>query len=156
MKPPVLLLCLAGPLAVVAQPRRAPAQVTLLRVEAHAFGEQQSVTVTADSVLVTKVLNTEDGDQRTRYARALTAPEHAALLAPFNRVYLSALRPAYEGRNAPTDDVTFGLFLHKGAVVKYIRIYRYKLAPFYAFSTQLNLFVPPAFQLGYTERYFTN
>ncbi len=125
-------------------------------MEAHAFGEQQNVTVTADSVVVTKVLSTEDGNQQTRYARALTAPEHDALLSPFNRVYLSALWPAYEGRNAPTDDVTFGLFIHKGAVVKYVSIYRYKLVPFYAFSNQLNRLVPTAFQLGYTESYFTN
>ena len=156
MKPSHLLLFLAGPLAAVAQPQRSPAKVTLLRVEAHAFGEQQYVTVNADLVVVTKVLNTEDGHDRTHYARALTPQEHDALLAPFNRVYLSALQPDYEGRNALTDDVVFGLFIHKGAVVKHIRIYRYKLAPFYAFSTKLSQLVPPAFQLDYTERYFTN
>jgi len=156
MKPPLLLLCLAGSLAAVAQSRTAPAKVTLLRVEEHGFGEQQDVTITADSVLVTKVLSTEDGHNHTRYARALTPQEHDALLAPFNRVYLSALKPDYEDPYAPTDDVTFGLIIHKGAVVKRIEIYRYKLAPFYAFSIQLNRLLPPAFQLGYTKSYFTN
>jgi hypothetical protein len=130
--------------------------VTLLRVEGHAFGENHAFKVTADSVLVDKMESAEGGNHRTHYARALTSGQRDDLLSSFNCVYLSTLKPAYEGRNAPTDDMTFGVFIHKGAAVKYVQVYCYKLMPLYVFSQKLNRLLPPAFRLGYNESYCKN
>jgi hypothetical protein len=152
-----VLLCLTGSLPAAGQPQHAPAKVTLLRIEGSgAFGEKQSFTVTADSVLVDKMANADGGGHRTHYARALTPTQHDDLLSPFNRVYLSTLKLSYEGRNTITDDVTFGLFIHKGEAVKYVQVYRYKLMPFYVFSQKLNRLLPRTFRLDYNESYFTN
>jgi hypothetical protein len=153
---PFLLFCVAGPLLPRVQTPQAPAKVTLLRVEGHAFGEKQTFTVTGDSVLVDKALSTEKGDHRTHYARALTRQQHDEVLASFNHVYLSSLKSCYEDPNALTDDLTFTLFIHKGEAGKHIQIYRYKLVPFFCFSTKLNQLLPYAFQLGYNKSYFTN
>jgi hypothetical protein len=130
---------------------RRPAKVTLLRVEASALGETQQFRVTADSVLVDK----QTGSAHTHYAQALTAAERANVVAPFNRVYLSSLQSSYEGYNAPTDGMTFELFIYKGETVKSVRIYKYKLRSLYLFSNRLNLLLPPKYQLEYNHYYFT-
>jgi hypothetical protein len=156
MKSLTAMLCLAGSLPAIAQPQHAPAKVTMLRVEGHAFGENHRFTVTADSVLVDKIVSAEGGKHRTRYALALMPAQHDDLLSSFNRIYLSTLKPAYEGLNTPTDGMTFGLFIHKGEVVKYVEVYRYKLTPLYVFSQKLNHLLPHAFQLDYNGSYFSN
>ena len=156
MKAHFLLFPFTGSIGALIQPQLTPAKVTLLRVEAHAFGETQDFTVTNDSILVDKRTITENGDKRIHYARAVTSQEHDDLLSSFNNVYLSSLKTSYEVNDALTDDMTFDLFIHKGETVKYVRIYKYKLAPLYTFSKKLNRLLPPSFRIEYTDGYFSN
>lgn len=137
----------------VAQPQYSshrPEKVTLLRVEASAFGEEQEFRVTADSIIVDK----RTGPEHMHHAQAITAEEHNNLLAPFNKVYLSSLKSSYEGYGAPDDGRKFELFIHKGEAVKSVRIYMYKLMPMYLFSNRLNLLLPPKYRLEYNKQYF--
>jgi hypothetical protein len=138
----------------VAPPQYSPARpekVTLLRVKASAFGGEQQVRVTADSIIVDK----RTGEESTHYAQAITAAEHAHVVAPFNQVYLSRLKPSYEGQGAPTDAMGFELFIQKGEKVKKVWIYMAYLRPLYLFSNRLNLLLPPTYRLAYNKQYFT-
>ena len=156
MKLHFLLFLFADSIAALAQSKSVPAKVTLLRVEASAFGDEQKFTVTQDSVIVEKRMITDSGDERNHFARAITSSERKDLFLSFDNVYLSTFKASYEANDAPTDDMAFNLFIHKGESVKQISIYRYKLTPFYTFSKKLNRLLPISFRIEYTDDYFSN
>jgi hypothetical protein len=151
----VYLFLLAGIIQqALAQPQAShhgPEQVTLLRIEASAFGEEQEFQVTADSLIVDK----RTGSEHAHHTQAITAEERSNLLEPFNKVYLSSLKSSYEGYGAPDDAMAFELFIHKGRKVKSVRVYMYKLLPMYLFSNRLNLLLPPKYRMAYNKQYFT-
>jgi hypothetical protein len=145
-----LMPLLLSAITTIAQPKH-PAKVTFLRAGAGEFGYGQEVRVSADSVLVDINVGTAPP---THYARAVTREEYQELVAPFSASYLSSFKDHYEAPSMDSDDMGFDIFIHKGAAVKHISIYKYKLATMYLFSKRLNKLLPLVFRFPYTASYF--
>ncbi|TGD76799.1 hypothetical protein [Hymenobacter wooponensis] len=73
----------------LAHPPQRPQPATALRVVESSFEEENEYRLTSDSLIITCTELREDGTHHAKYARALTPPERAYLLAPFSATYLS-------------------------------------------------------------------
>lgn len=131
--------------------RRSQVNVTQLLVLEWGFAQTNRYVVTADSLWVEFTMGTDEGTQRTHYTRALTLNERNRLLAPFDQLYLSRLRPLYEGVSDITDGYNYDLSIRKGEYLKETRLIDYSLGPMLTFSHRLNALLPPAFRLSYGQ-----
>jgi hypothetical protein len=128
--------------------RRSQVPVTDVLVLEWGFAQTNRFVVTADSIRVDFNMGTDTGDARTHFARALTRAERDRLLASLNRLYLSRLRPSYEGHSDLEHGYSYDFSIRKGKHLKESRLTNYSLAPLLAFTHRLNALLPPSFRIS--------
>ena len=131
--------------------RHSQVPVTELLVLEIGFAQKNRFVVTSDSIRVDFMMGTEAGDARTHYARTLTHRERDWLLASVDQLYLSRLRPTYEGPSDITDGYTYAFSIRKGAYLKETRLFDYSLRPLVIFTRRLNTLLPPTLRLFYNK-----
>ena len=110
----------ASPAVAQSSAHRNSVKVTeLLVLEWCPVGTNQLV-VTADSIRVIQGQLPED--LQTHYARALSRGERDRLLAPLDHLYLSRLRPTYEGVSDLSDGCDYDFSIRKGEYLKETRL----------------------------------
>ena len=140
----------ASPAVAQSSAHRSSVKVTeLLVLEWCSVGTNRFV-MTADSIRVIQRDQLPE-DPQTHYARALTRGERDRLLAPLDQLYLSRLRPTYEGISDLSDGCNYDFSIRKGEYIKETRLINYSLGPFLTFTHRLNALLPPAFRLFYGQ-----
>ena len=109
--------------------RHSQVPVTDVLVLEWGFAQKNRFVVTADSIRVDFNMGTDAGDSRTHFARALTRRERDQLLASLDQLYLSRLRPSYEGHSDLSDGYDYAFSIRKGEYLKETRLTNYSLAP---------------------------
>ena len=139
------------PASVQSLARHSQVPVTDVLVLEWGFAQKNRFVVTADSIRVDFNMGTDAGDSRTHFARALTRRERDQLLASLDQLYLSRLRPSYEGHSDLSDGYNYAFSIRKGEYLKETRLTNYSLAPLLAFTHRLNALLPSAFRLSYGQ-----
>ena len=132
--------------------RHSQVPVTDVLVLEWGFAQKNRFVVTADSIRVDFNMGTDAGDARTHFARALTRPERDRLLASLDQLYLSRLRPSYEGYSGLEHGYSYDFSIRKGEYLKETRLTNYSLAPLLAFTHRLNALLPPTFRISYGQQ----
>lgn len=131
-----------------------PQKVTQIRVIESVFAETHEFVITTDSIKISFVEQADGGNHRSRFMKALSLEERNQLFASFDNVYLSNVKPLYEGKTSVSHDWIYDVLITKNADVKATRIFKFKYLPMYAFCKKLNQIVPEPFRISYTEKYF--
>lgn len=137
-----LLLCLAYTCSMAQQPQK----VTRLRITTAEFlGNYREYVITDSMIRVEKQTLNED----TVFVRSITMAERNKLLAPLDRMFLSALKEEYQPLSTNTDMPHYTFTIVKGSFVKKINLYEYQLSCLSDVSRRLDDLLPEAFRLNY-------
>ena len=143
-------------IAMAQQARPSPQKATKIIIIETGGGfvaSSHEFTITHDSIIVQFIEDVENGNIKSRYAKAINSNIFNNLSAPFHKIYLSQIKSSYEGPSLMNHDWSYYVAITKGEYVKETQIYKYKLVPLLLLCKKLNMLLPKEFNISYTKTY---